>query len=46
MSIQNDIAVEDDSLYTPEIGAWGEQKYNRLQNYVRMFSKAMAKKME
>jgi three-Cys-motif partner protein len=33
--------LEDDGLITPEVGAWGEEKYRLVGLYAEMFSKSM-----
>ncbi len=33
--------LDDDGLITPEINAWGEEKYRLVGNYATMFAKAM-----
>ena len=36
----------DDGLTTPEIGAWGEQKYRLVSLYAQMFSRSMKGKWD
>lgn len=38
--------IADDGLITPEIGAWGEQKYCLAQGYARVFATAMKRKWD
>jgi three-Cys-motif partner protein len=38
--------IEDDGLITPEIGAWGEDKYRHVALYSSLFAKSMRKKWE
>jgi three-Cys-motif partner protein len=33
--------LDDDGLYTPEVGDWAEQKYRLVSSYATMFSTAM-----
>jgi three-Cys-motif partner protein len=35
------ISVEDDGLYIPEVGAWGEEKYKLLGGYAEIFTTGM-----
>lgn len=35
------IPVEDDGLYIPEIGAWGDEKYKLLGGYCEIFTSGM-----
>ncbi len=39
-------ALEDDGLITPEIGAWGEEKYRLVALYASLFAKSMRKKWD
>lgn len=36
-----DTGLIDDGLFTPDVGAWGEQKYSLVQNYAQMFTASM-----
>lgn len=36
--------LDDDGLYTPEVGDWAEQKYRLVSSYATMFSTAMKDK--
>ena len=36
--------LDDDGLPTPEIGAWGEEKYRHVQLYASLFIKSMRSK--
>jgi three-Cys-motif partner protein len=38
--------LEDDGLPTPEIGAWGEEKYRHVQLYASLFIKSMRAKWD
>lgn len=38
--------IEDDGLITPEIGAWGEDKYRLVSNYATMFATSMKSKWD
>jgi hypothetical protein len=38
--------LKDDSLITPEVGAWAEDKYRLVGNYAAMFATSMKKKWE
>jgi hypothetical protein len=35
------IPVEDDGLYIPEVGAWGDEKYKLLGGYSEIFTSGM-----
>jgi three-Cys-motif partner protein len=39
-------SLDDDGLPTPEIGAWGEEKYRHVQLYAWLFIKAMRTKWD
>jgi three-Cys-motif partner protein len=38
--------LNDDGLPTPEIGAWGEEKYRHVQLYASLFAKSMRSKWD
>ena len=38
--------LDDDGLPTPEIGAWGEEKYRHVQLYASLFIKSMRTKWD
>ncbi len=38
--------LKDDGLYTPQVGAWAEDKYRLIGNYAAMFATSMKKKWE
>src|SRR5258708_37275432 len=38
--------LDDDGLPTPEIGAWGEEKYRHVQLYASLFAKSMRNKWD
>jgi len=38
--------LDDDELPTPEIGAWGEEKYRHVQLYASLFVKSMRTKWD
>lgn len=38
--------IDDDGLPTPEIGAWGEEKYRHVQLYASLFIRSMRTKWE
>jgi three-Cys-motif partner protein len=38
--------LTDDGLISPEIGAWGEDKYRLVQNYAKMFATSMKGKWD
>jgi three-Cys-motif partner protein len=39
-------ALKEDGLPTPEIGAWGEEKYRHVQLYASLFIKSMRRKWD
>jgi len=41
-----DYLFEDDGLYTPEVGEWGEKKYALVGRYDRLFSTGMKVKWD
>ena len=38
--------LDDDGLPTPQIGAWGEEKYRHVQLYASLFVKSMRAKWD
>ena len=38
--------LDNDGLSTPEIGAWGEEKYRHVQLYASLFVKSMRSKWD
>lgn len=40
------MAVIDDGYLTPEIGSWGEDKYDLVKKYAEMFATSMKKKWD
>src|SRR5207253_4930431 len=38
--------IEDDGLFTPEIGAWGEEKYRLVSIYDKLFATSMKGKWD
>ena len=45
-SIEPPKPLDDDGLPTPEIGAWGEEKYRHVQLYASLFIKSMRTKWD
>ena len=45
-SIEPVKSLDDDGLPTPEIGAWGEEKYRHVQLYASLFIKSMRTKWD
>lgn len=45
-SIESLKPLDDDGLPTPEIGAWGEEKYRHVQLYASLFIKSMRTKWD
>jgi three-Cys-motif partner protein len=45
-SIESLKPLDDDGLPTPEIGAWGEEKYRHVQLYASLFIKSMRSKWD
>jgi three-Cys-motif partner protein len=45
-SIETLKSLEDDGLLTPEIGAWGEDKYRHVQLYASLFIKSIRSKWD
>jgi hypothetical protein len=45
-SIESLKSLDDDGLLTPEIGAWGEEKYRHVQLYASLFIKSMRSKWD
>ena len=39
-------SLDDDGLPTPDIGAWGEEKYRHVQLYASLFIKSMRAKWD
>lgn len=39
-------AIEDDGLFTPEIGSWGKEKYRHVALYSALFVKSMRNKWD
>jgi three-Cys-motif partner protein len=46
VSIEPLKSLDDDGLPTPEIGAWGEEKYRHVQLYASLFIKSMRTKWD
>ena len=46
MSIEPLKPLDDDGLPTPEIGAWGQEKYRHVQLYASLFLKSMRTKWD
>ncbi|MFZ5770802.1 MAG: three-Cys-motif partner protein TcmP [Thermodesulfobacteriota bacterium] len=46
MELINQERIEDDGLYTPEIGYWGVQKYKLVHGYSRLFATSMKRKWD
>jgi three-Cys-motif partner protein len=38
--------LEDDGLFTPEVGSWAEEKYRHLRNYAEIFTTSMKGKWD
>lgn len=45
-NIESFKSLDDDGLPTPEIGAWGEEKYRHVQLYASLFIKSMRAKWD
>jgi len=45
-SIERQKSLDDDGLPTPEIGAWGEDKYRHVQLYASLFIRSMRNKWD
>ena len=46
VNIESLKSLDDDGLPTPEIGAWGEEKYRHVQLYASLFIKSMRTKWD
>lgn len=44
--MENFTYLEDDGLYTPEIGLWGVEKYKLVSHYASMFARSMRGKWD
>ena len=45
-NIAPDITVNDDGLYTPEVGDWADKKYRLLWHYANLFATSMKNKWD
>jgi len=45
-SIESLKSLDDDGLPTPEIGAWGEEKYRHVQLYASLFIRSIRSKWD